>query len=216
MERLTHENTDQMKSNFPELTPPSPGVVKSANEGREDGNNVDASSPELEPATAGEVRAWSREWIRHRFERGTSDDMKHFDPFDVISSDIAGLVGDKAAFQEEWKITQRYSEGMVIFFNELICFVHEQSISQDNKPKLRQFLSNIQELLFSYSPNISNHLPLDEQMLMTAKANREPEIQGWFGQTMVGEMVYSLSYSTDESFVDMERRIKGMTRRRYA
>jgi len=81
----------------------------------------------------------------------------------------------------------------------LIGFIEGKATSPENKEDLSFFINNLQEELFSYSPNLSNQIGLENLLVTTARATRVPESQGWFGQNMVGELTYELNWAHEES-----------------
>ncbi len=76
------------------------------------------------------------------------------------------------------------------FFEKLILFIKNAPKDQ----RLSEFVASVHEKYFSFSPNLMNSLSMQDQLILMAESTRVPEIQGWFGQTMVGEFVYELSY----------------------
>ena len=125
---------------------------------------------------------------------------------DNLCQDIALLVGEEEKYREGY-LPSQYREGIKFFLETLICFFQERSGDKEQKDQLDQFQHIIQELLFSYSPNITNEIGISNLLIMAAKANRVPEAQGWFGQTMVGEMVYELAFADPEVVKNISEKV---------
>lgn len=159
----------------------------------------------LEAEVAGRVRSWSRQWLEQHYagsdilprieaedDFGTKLDFAH-----SMEAEIAEMVDETDSFNQRL-LAPRYREGVSVFLDTLIDFVADKASDRANAERLRNFIGNIQESLFSFSPNISNQVGMENLLITTAKANRVPEAQGWFGQNMVGEMAYELSFCGPE------------------
>jgi len=159
----------------------------------------------------GSIRIFSSEWL-HNFNNSIlegSDIAASFrGPFgdDVLTWGIAELSGDVDMYKKRL-ISSRHAEGVEVFFDELIRFCN--TLRKD-KNQFRNFLSNIHSVLFSYSPNIFNEMKIGNQFLTVAKANRVPEIQGWFGQSIVGELVYELSFAPDKVMDSIYNKVENL------
>ncbi len=152
------------------------------------------SSPELDGEAQERVSSWSRQWLDELYTNSSDRHGRDMIGTDIVGDSIARLTGDSAEYQQG-VLTPRYSNGVAIFFHELTQFVNQRSGDPEKREQLLNFLDSVQGLLFSYSPNITNHLSLDNQLLAAAEATRVPEVQGWFGQAMIGEVVYGLRFS---------------------
>ncbi len=111
---------------------------------------------------------------------------------------IATLTGSEEEYEER-RFTPAYRAGVKVFLERLIDFVAEKEAQDGNEKETRHFLAILQEEMFSWSPNITNQTGLDDQLILTAKANRVPATQGWFGGNMVGEIAYELSFCDDRT-----------------
>lgn len=94
-----------------------------------------------------------------------------------------------------------------IALDELIQFCKSKSLTEADPEKLVQFLEQIQEVYFSGHPNFGSNIATVELLVLTAKANRIPEVQGYFGQTLVGNLDYNLQFFSD---VSVERLMEKM------
>lgn len=158
---------------------------------------------ELDLETRQRVASWSRHWLENFYGQASTreEDRKDFgaklDFAHSMETEIAGMVGETDSFNQRL-LAPRYREGVGVFLDTLIDFVADKASDRANAGRLRDFIGNIQESLFSFSPNISNQIGMENLLVATAKANRVPEAQGWFGQNMVGEMAYELSFCHPE------------------
>jgi len=101
-----------------------------------------------------------------------------------------------------------YKQAAPFFLEALIDFVAEKSRDPKQAEQFHRFLENIEQTFFSYSPNISNQAGIENLLVMTAKANRVSEAQGWFGQKMVGELVYELRFCEEPQVEKIIEKIK--------
>lgn len=135
------------------------------------------------------VRAWAKAALEEIYLVGYPDSAFQSDDFLPFSQDIKHVV--------KYLAEKDPQSGLRIFFEELINFVAVKSDPKNDQEKLRRFLSALHEVTFAGSPNIINHLDLADQLIITAKANRVPEAQGYFGQGLTGEIVYELNWSQE-------------------
>jgi len=170
---------------------------------------------ELDQETRQRVSVWSRQWLESFYDQASSgdDDREDFgaklDFARSMEAEIAGMVGETDSFNQRL-LAPRYREGVGVFLDTLIDFVADKASDRENAGRLRSFIGNVQESLFSFSPNISNQVGMENLLITTAKANRVPEAQGWFGQNMVGEMAYELSFCHPEQ---VDRIVEAIKRR---
>jgi len=156
---------------------------------------------ELDIQTSQRVRGWSHAWLQDFYDsaEGPEDDFgAKLDFANRVESQIAELVGESESHSQRL-LTPRYREGIAIFLNSLIDFIENKSTDPKNAKDLRTFVSGLHEAMFSFSPNMANHIGLENLLVTTAKATRVPEAQGWFGQNMVGELVYELNWAHEDS-----------------
>ena len=158
------------------------------------------------------VKDFSRLYLENIYQNGIDiyDRQKQLMSDESLSHQIADLTGHGEEFKNNF-LSKEYRQCMAVFIQELIKFSSEKLGIQDQKEKAYNFISSIKDLLFSYSPSIANEIDLDELLLATAKANRVPEIQGWFGQTMVGETVYEINFSSEEKINSLIQKIKNLS-----
>lgn len=152
---------------------------------------------ELENETSEKIRDWSSSFFQDIYNNKTKLDIHFRSRGSMIEDAILDLVENEETEKDDKLFNSRRKMGMGIFIETMISFVEEKANNINEKNKLDLFINNIQEKMFSFSPNIFNSINLEDMVILSAKANRVPEIQGWFGQTMVGEVVYELNWSPD-------------------
>lgn len=169
-------------------------------------NNKQEGTLEIEQVA--KVHAWSREWLSDNYNSsgGDSKSRKFFLPDELVIGELAELTETREDVLER-RLPPQFREGADIFLNTLVDFCKEKSIIPQEREKLENFIERIQQSLFSYSPNISNYIGLDKMFILTAKANRIPEVQGFFGQSIVGEMMYELSFCDEKSIEAINKKI---------
>ncbi|HRH32824.1 MAG TPA: hypothetical protein PK720_01585 [bacterium] len=158
------------------------------------------------------VKDFSRLYLENIYQNGVdiNDRRKQMLSDDDLSHQIARLIGDEEEIKNN-SMPAEYRQSMAVFIQELIKFSSEKLGIQDQKEKAYNFISSIKDLLFSASPSIANEIDLDELLLATAKANRIPEIQGWFGQTMVDEAIYEINLCSEEIINSLIQKIKNLS-----
>jgi len=145
---------------------------------------------------AEKIDSWADGWLRRVYEHGLSgDSMRNVDE---VCENIAHLVGEEAAYRTGL-FTRAYQDGMARFIEKLIDFVRTRAAQPSELVYVQDFASDICKGIFSTSPNIINFVPLEKMLILTARANRVPEISDWFGGWMDGELVYELGFSSVES-----------------
>ncbi len=159
--------------------------------------------PGLDSQTSQHVRDWSHAWLQDFYDKAlSSKKLKDFiyklDFSRDLEAEIATMVGESDSYNQRL-LAPRYREGVSIFLNTLIDFIEDKSSDPAKVKKLQSFIGDLHEALFSFSPNIANHIGLENLLITTAKATRVPEAQGWFGQNMVGELTYELNWAHEES-----------------
>lgn len=154
----------------------------------------------IEQKTDTQVASWFRDGFEEIYEKGfpfpDADSMHPIEIGRFIREKIAERVGESDTYKQR-RLTERYSKGVEIFLKTLIGFIEEKSESAkdlEEKKQLAEFIERIHDALFSYSPNVTEGLRTPEMLVVSSMANRVPEVQGWFGQTMVGEMAYELAF----------------------
>lgn len=152
--------------------------------------NLDENISELRED---QVREWSSRFIESIWSNEIAEDIDAFNVVHSLEKSLAHLAKDEKSF-DEGHITEPQRKATKIFLSTLIDFVEERSANQKEAEELEAFLRRVQTLFFSVSPNLINRVSLIDGLSLTTRANRTPEIQGYFGQTMAGEMVYNLSY----------------------
>lgn len=184
---------------------------------------VEGSNPELEakqeiqgldPQVAQEVLDFSDDWLEAVYYNPKraleSLDSDKFKLKDRLCSHIATIVGEKEEYEKR-HLPLKYREGITILWGELIKFCAKKSGKLEEREKLSQFIEILQETLFSYSPSIANEIGTSNLLFVTAKANRIPEAQGWFGQNLVGEMVYELNWCSDETIKIIKEKVSKLS-----
>lgn len=156
--------------------------------------NLDKNISELRED---EVRDWSSRFIESIWNNEITEDVDSFSAIHSLEENLAHLAKDEASYNEGY-ITEPQRKATKIFLSTLIDFVEEQSADQEKAEELEAFLRKVQKLFFSVSPNLTNRVSLIDGLSLTTRANRTPEIQGYFGQTMAGEMVCNLSFGNYE------------------
>lgn len=141
------------------------------------------------------IAAWSRQWLQDIYDNPDSAQAgDQFEGAKKLETSIAELTEQLDALRDG-RITPEYGVGARYFFETLIQFAAEKSEDPKARARLDAFLIALHETAFAVSPSLVSHLPLNEMLFITARANRVPEIQGFIGQTMVGEIVYDLAYA---------------------
>lgn len=155
---------------------------------------------ELSAETKRKIKEWSLSWFQSRDLSQPPKD-RHRDLNSVareVELSIAEMIGPEEKERvEERFLPPRYRAGVEVFLNELVAYTKEISRAHGQEAAA-DFLNNIHEDLFGFSPNITNHLSMESMIVFASKANREPEIRGWFGQDAVGEAVYELSFASPD------------------
>ncbi len=148
------------------------------------------------------IKSFAQEYLARVYEQVNVEDEKNRQLFsdNDINQQIAHLINDTD--YEKGVINPRLQRSLGIFVNELIAFTRDH-LGSEEPERAKAFIANVQEIFFSYSPNIISHVGLVNMALLTTKANRIPEIQGWVGGTMVNELVYTLNWSSTESIKEI-------------
>ena len=203
IEKYKHYNPETIKTNQDVESEPA--------DGRETENK------DNEQDIREKVSSWSRQWLDDYYLNITDEESQDlyneenerfgFRNDVIIEHKLADLAGDGDKYNQGF-FGRGYRIASGVFLEELINFVQKKSLSADNKENLTVFLEKIQNLFFSHSPNLASNIGAFEGILLTAKANRVPEIQGWFGQTMVGEMTYNINFGSRENFESIVERSK--------
>ena len=183
-----------MEQNLDFPPKPSNKIQKPESRKQEEISGLDSQTSEL-------VAEWSRVWLHNFYDKAQgpgTDFGAIFDFTESVETQIAQLAGETES-HNKGLLTFRYRESINIFLNSLIDFVEEKSIKPENRKKLQSFVSDLHEAMFSFSPNLSNQIGLENLLVTTARATRVPESQGWFGQNMVGELTYELNWAHEES-----------------
>lgn len=156
------------------------------------------SNIELENETSEKVKAWSHDFFQDIYDNKTELGVLFRSADSIVENTVLDLVKNGKTEEDKKLKNSRRRMGISIFIETMISFVEEKAINIDEKNKLDLFINNIQESMFSFSPNIFNSINLEDMVILSAKANRVPEVQGWFGQTMVGEIVYELNWPPED------------------
>ncbi|MFH2018509.1 MAG: hypothetical protein ABII98_00800, partial [bacterium] len=127
-----------------------------------------------------------------------------------IQMEIAKLVGQENVRREGRK-ARKFADTVNMFLEELIEFVKNKSKIKEEKKKLQQFIEQIDEILFGFSPNIANEAGLENLINLGALSTRVPEAQAWFGGKMTGETVYELAFCEEKIVGETVERLKGKT-----
>lgn len=157
----------------------------------------------LDQDKAKEVADWSRSLFEDIYDKGELGGTRG--PFEAVRL-VEEKIADLTCQTESWeggRITPAYREGVGLFMERLIDFTKEKTsvTSSDGRTKLDNFRVAVQEALFSAHPSVATYIDLGKKIELTAEANRVPEAQGWFGGTMVGEIVYDLAFIRDQTYV---------------
>jgi len=148
------------------------------------------------------VRAWTGAALEEIYMQGYSSGRNGEDQgFLPFSEDVKHVVNYLAEKNPQ--------NGLRIFFEELIDFAASKSRLGDQK-KLREFLAVLGEVTFAGTPNIADHLNMAEQLIVTAKANRVPEVQGYFGQSMTSGLAYDLAWSGKKAVTPLVDRMRNL------
>jgi len=175
---------------------------------------------DLDEATRQIVYQWSRAWLEKYYLNRTEIKNKEAMSYhDFIAHNLADLAGELGAREPVYNIegkliggnrlTKRYWQAVRIFFEELIEFAEEKYYDEHEKARFKNFMANLHEDLFSFSPSLANEMGPTNLLFMAARANRNPEVAGWIGQTMAGESVYELSFNvSDESLKEILEKLE--------
>jgi hypothetical protein len=128
-----------------------------------------------------------------------------------VYSDI--ISGDEQA--DNWKIEGEIlaEKNPAVFIENLIGFLTEKAtdIPQESKEAFTSFTQKINEIFFNESQNIIRLLSLKDLLRLGAIANLVPEIQGWFGKTVVQEITYTLSFMDEKNLGKIPLSLKDMS-----
>lgn len=74
--------------------------------------------------------------------------------------------------------------------------INEKAFSlKDGTQEKAIFLKTIKRALFSKSPNIFNYLNTFDQLLICSESSLDSDVRGYWGQDMVGEIVYTYNFN---------------------
>ncbi|MBD3311348.1 MAG: GNAT family N-acetyltransferase [Candidatus Magasanikbacteria bacterium] len=113
---------------------------------------------------------------------------------------LAILSGDEENYENRI-IGKQFQKAVEIFLEEMVKFIKEKK-KENNLKDVERFTDYIEESLFYSSPSLLSNLDLSSQFDLAAATTRVPELQGFVGPGMVGDMVYELSFYPDNSIVD--------------
>jgi predicted GNAT family N-acyltransferase len=165
--------------------------------------SVKETTPEIDSETQQRVASWSRQWLENFYNNtstGEETKSRSMDYLRFFRADLARLVGEnqsleKGLYAPNFRITTK------IFFEQLLDFIETKKEDPKERQKLQEFISRTHEYFFSFSPGLEESLAFEDKLLLTAKSNRIPEVQGWFGQKMVGEIVYDLNFGGSPEYI---------------
>lgn len=144
-----------------------------------------------------ELRPSLREFILQKYQAGKGFEGSGLQALNPLEIYIADLVGERENLLAR-KLPKKFRDAAALFLEELIDFIREKSTEKGETEKIQRFVSQISEDLFSFTPNLINHTGMENMLRLATKATRIPEIQGWFGNEMVGEVSYELAFSGEE------------------
>ena len=111
-----------------------------------------------------------------------------------VQKALSELAGTGVEFEREGLMSSDALSALKIFSEHLLDFIEEKSDDPKEKERLHAFAQAIYEGLFSASTSLMSELSLADKLALTGRANRIPIVQGWFGQNMASELVYSFSF----------------------
>lgn len=81
-----------------------------------------------------------------------------------------------------------------LFFDELITFVKTARKDPEQRQDLPGYLAAWREAAFSVSPNISNFLSMEDEMIISAQMRAIPELRQSLASEVGGELVYNVQF----------------------
>lgn len=148
-----------------------------------------------------------RQYLRDSFE-ATLEQAEN------INIDILPVSGfsERAILHKGNRLGLSNSEAAELFFLELMDFVDkatdEGHQSTHSEKKTRAFIAMIRNEYLSASPNIYNYLSTEAMLNIGAAATRDPGLQGFITQPILGELSYELTFAHEESLDRMVDLIK--------
>jgi len=122
---------------------------------------------------------------------------------------IALLHGEIGLFSQR-RYSLNITESTKYYLNLIIAKI--ENLQDEGNFELASKLSKaVYTKYFSSSPDLTEPLRMEDKLLFSAKANRIPLIQSWFGQTTIGDFVYHLSFARDQGELTWEDRLTDYT-----
>ncbi len=145
------------------------------------------------------VGQWADAWLDQFYNNPPSADSIDSFTSDRYLADVLDNLteGQSPDSFEDNRITLAYRTAVETFYEKVVDFAEAKITSGEHQQETQNFLKNINQALFSISGGTADQMGLAHHLLFTAKTNRTPELQGWFGQQFTEEMVYKLSFCND-------------------
>jgi len=150
-----------------------------------------------------QVKHWARQYLEEFYQ--SSPDPETINSFEY-DSDLMKTVEQISTREtrQDRRITLEYRAGIENFYQELVDFTKEKIELNEDPDKLQKFLESISQGLFSGSGGTLDHMSFSKLLSLTAETTRVPELQGLFGQSMTGELVYKFSFASKEDIEKVE------------
>lgn len=154
-------------------------------------SGIENNTLEVQQESKSRIQQQIDTWVDSLYENIPPPDKKDWlSPFSVEKDIIDGFRGDDNSISQ--------GEVAAMVFESFCAHVEQHAGNPQERERLRAFLERLYEKFFSFSPNLTNWLEPGDDVLLAARANRTPESQGWFGTSMIGELVYELAFSSEE------------------
>jgi hypothetical protein len=153
----------------------------------------------LEEVVQKRVGQWADAWLEQLYNNPPpAGSINSFDSDRYLAHVLDGLTEGQAPDSfEDNRITPAYRTAVETFYKRVVDFAGAKVTSGEHQQETQNFLKNINQAFFSISGGTADHMGLAHHLLFTAKTNRIPELQGWFGQQFTEEVVYKLSFCDD-------------------
>lgn len=157
------------------------------------------TEPNIELGLTQEQKKNIRDFASGYFDGLLADGARERNSFfenDSVINTLAELSED-SEYGESGSYTRQLMFGAGEFLLAFADRVKELKKNNQNN-EAATLAAKIEDALFSISPSIINYADYVSQIRVAAKTTRIPELQGYVGGTMVGEIAYEMSFARDE------------------
>ncbi len=93
--------------------------------------------------------------------------------------------------------THEYVTATSAFLDRLISYFSADEASNSRNSGTYKLAHGLRDALFSCSPDVASCLPIEDALILAARANRLPTLQGNIGASLVTLLVFSLRFRSD-------------------